>query len=143
MSKSSTSEKTSLGPKLYLDPNNHFAVQIKSPSSRSPSEVMVRFMGSHYVSPIGTIYMLTQFYEIMDPTGKIYENENEINSQHAYSEPYEHAERTVGSSQPVPSAPPLIASAKGKEKKNGEEANSNVIPRHKRILNKLQAVNGH
>ena len=86
-----------LGAKLYLDPNNRFAVQIKSPSSISPSKVMVRFMGLHYVSPIGTIYMLTQFYEIMDPTEKIYEKEDEINSHHAYSEPYEHAQRTVES----------------------------------------------
>ena len=73
------------------DPNNRFTVQIKSPSSRSPSEVMVRFMGLHYVSPIGTIYMLSQFYEIMDPMGKIYENEDENKPHHAYSEPYKHA----------------------------------------------------
>ena len=98
---------------------------------------MVQFMGSHYVSPIGTIYMLTQFYKIMDPMGKIYENEDEINSPHAYAKPYKHAQRMVESSQPIPSAPPLIASAKGKEKENDEEANSNMIPRHERILNKL------
>ena len=128
-----------LGAKIYMDPDSHYVVKIAPPSSRTPSEVMVRFMGSHYVSPMGTIYILTQFYELMDSMGEIHENEDEVNSHRTFTEPNK-LERLVGSSGAAPSAPPFKTMSRGKAKEIDEETKASMHSRHETILNKLQVV---
>ena len=61
------------GAKLYVDPLARMTIKIEDILSPFELEVWVNYQGDRYMSFTGTCFMLTPFFECMDPTGVIYQ----------------------------------------------------------------------
>ena len=111
------------GASLYSNPLNRLTVKIEDVSSPLEPEVWVNYQGDQYVSLIGTRYMLTPLFELMDSTGIIHpaiEGRTFSNPNLARIPQGLHTGQQMRRAGYAPSAPPLPT--------QGQEQVSSKIP---------------